>query len=328
MKFSDIIGQDAIKTHLQRAARLKQPSQAYILEGEKLSGKKTLANTFAAALLCERGGEEPCGECHSCKMAASGSHPDIIHVERDKKSNEIKIGEIRSQVTEDVGLRPYYGAYKVYIIDEAEKINLPSQNALLKTLEDPPDYAVLFLLATSMDGFLQTVLSRCVKLSLTPLPDIQVTNWLMRNESIPEYEAKVISAFAQGNLGKAQSLAGSENFAQMRGQVVELLSHLDSRASDQLLADADALEEAYREQMTEIFDFFVIWYRDVLVYKALKEKDALTYQEEAYAIMQAARRLSYRKLKENLAAIAKAREHLAERVGSGRVMQQLLLEIQ
>lgn len=327
MKFSDIIGQDAIKTHLQRAVRLKQPSQAYILEGEKLSGKKTLANAFAAALLCERGGDEPCGECHSCKMAVSGNHPDIIRVTREKKSNEIKIGDIRAQVTENVGLRPYYGAFKVYIIDEAEKINLPSQNALLKTLEDPPDYAVLLLLTTSMDGFLQTVLSRCVKLSLTPLPDTQVTGWLMRNENMPEYEAKVISAFAQGNLGKAHSLAESEDFAQMRGRVVELLSHLDDRAPDQLLAEADELDKSYQERMTEIFDFFVIWYRDVLVYKALEEKDALTYQEEAYAITQAARRLSYRKLKGNLAAIAKAREHLAERVGSGRVMQQLLLEI-
>ncbi|MBR1634628.1 MAG: DNA polymerase III subunit [Lachnospiraceae bacterium] len=327
MKFSDIIGQDAVKAHLQRAVRLKQPSQAYILEGEKLSGKKTLANAFAAALLCERGGDEPCGECHSCKMAASGNHPDIIRVMREKKSNEIKIGEIRTQVTEDVAVRPYYGPYKIYIIDEAEKINLPSQNALLKTLEDPPAYAVLLLLATSMDGFLQTVLSRCIKLSLTPLSDVQVTGWLMRNENMPEYEAKVISAFAQGNLGKAGSLAESEDFAQMRQTVVELLAHMDDRAPDQLLADADALDEAYRERMTEIFDFFVIWYRDVLVYKALEKKEALTYQEDAYAISQAARRLSYRKLKANLAAIAKAREHLAERVGSGRVMQQLLLEI-
>ena len=327
MKFSDIIGQDAVKAHLQRAVRLKQPSQAYILEGEKLSGKKTLANAFAAALLCERGGDEPCGECHSCKMAASGSHPDIIRVMREKKSNEIKIGEIRAQVTEDVAVRPYYGPYKIYIIDEAEKINLPSQNALLKTLEDPPAYAVLLLLATSMDGFLQTVLSRCIKLSLTPLSDVQVTGWLMRNENMPEYEAKVISAFAQGNLGKAGSLAESEDFAQMRRTVVELLAHMDDRAPDQLLADADALDEAYRERLTEIFDFFVIWYRDVLVYKTLEKKEALTYQEDAYAISQAARRLSYRKLKANLAAIAKAREHLAERVGSGRVMQQLLLEI-
>ena len=260
-------------------------------------------------------------------MAASGNHPDIIRVMREKKSNEIKIGEIRAQVTEDVAVRPYYGPYKIYIIDEAEKINLPSQNALLKTLEDPPAYAVLLLLATSMDGFLQTVLSRCIKLSLTPLSDVQVTGWLMRNENMPEYEAKVISAFAQGNLGKAGSLAESEDFAQMRQTVVELLAHMDDRAPDQLLADADALDEAYRERLTEIFDFFVIWYRDVLVYKALENKDSLIDQEEAYAIAQAARRLSYKKLKDSLDAVTKARQQLAVRVAGARVLQQLVLRL-
>ena len=326
MKFSDIIGQDALKAHLQGAVRKRQPSQAYIIEGEKRSGKKLVANTFAAALLCEEGGVEPCGKCHSCTMAASDNHPDIIHVTHEKP-NEIRIDEIRRQVTEDVALRPYYGSYKIYIIDEAEKINLPSQNALLKTLEDPPPYVVLLLLATGMDGFLQTVRSRCMKLSIAPLPDSLVIPWLTRTKSMPEYEARVISAFAQGNLGKADLLADSEDFTAMRQSVVSLLGHLPEQPPDLLLAEAEAMEEAYRDRMTELFDFFVIWYRDVLVYKALENKDSLIDQEEAYAIAQAARRLSYKKLKDSLDAVTKARQQLAVRVAGARVLQQLVLRL-
>ncbi len=326
MKFSDIIGQQELKAHLQGAVKRSSPRQAYIFEGEKYSGKKMLAGVFAAALQCEKGGIEPCGECHYCKMAQSGSHPDIIRVNHERP-NEIVVDEIREQLVEDVSLRPYYGPYKIYIIDEADRMNMAAQNAVLKTLEDPPEYIVILLLAERIQAFLPTILSRCMKLSVTPLSDEQIKNYLMRSHRLPEYEAAMITAFAAGNLGKADRLASGEEFGGMRSSVAELLSHIDEQPADWLMDKAEQIVSEYKGRESELFDFFVIWYRDVLLYKALNDKERLIWQEESYTISREAAGMSYKRLLICFEDISSARKQLAARVTAPRVMQQLLIRL-
>lgn len=135
--FQDIIGQEQIKEHLRNALSSGKVSHAYIINGEKSSGKEFIAKVFAMALQCEKGGEEPCQECHACKQALSGNHPDIIHVTHEKP-NTVSVDDIRAQVNNDVAIKPYSGPYKVYIVNEAEKMTSQAQNAILKTLEEPP----------------------------------------------------------------------------------------------------------------------------------------------------------------------------------------------
>ncbi len=171
--FQDIIGQDRIKEHLRSALSTGKVSHAYILNGEKSSGKEFIAKVFAMALQCEKGGVEPCQECRSCRQALSGNQPDIIRVIHEKP-NTISVDDIREQVNSDVGVKPYSSARKVYIINEAEKMTAQAQNALLKTLEEPPEYAVLLLLTANVDALLPTILSRCVQLNMKPAPDMLV----------------------------------------------------------------------------------------------------------------------------------------------------------
>ena len=133
--FQDIYGQEAMKEHLQNAIRLGKVSHAYIINGERNSGKEFIARIFARTLQCERGGIEPCGECHSCKQAESGNQPDIIRVTHEKP-NSIGVEDIRSQVNNDIVIKPYSSPYKIYIINEGEKMTVQAQNALLKTLEE------------------------------------------------------------------------------------------------------------------------------------------------------------------------------------------------
>ena len=135
--FKEIVGHEEIIQHLQNAIRLGKVSHAYILSGETGSGKKTLANTFAMTLQCEQKSTDPCLECRSCKKAASRNHPDIIYITHEKP-NSIGIEDIRTQLIEDVQIKPYCSSYKIYIVDEAEKLTLQAQNALLKTIEEPP----------------------------------------------------------------------------------------------------------------------------------------------------------------------------------------------
>ena len=156
--FSEILGHEQIIEHLQNAIKLQKVSHAYILDGEEGAGKKLLARAFAQTLQCERGGVDPCGECHSCKQAQSGNQPDIIEVTHEKPAS-IGVEDIRGQLCSDIQIKPYSSPYKIYIVDEAEKMTVQAQNALLKTIEEPPAYGVIMLLTTNADAFLPTILS-------------------------------------------------------------------------------------------------------------------------------------------------------------------------
>ena len=154
--FEQVIGQRLAVSHLQNAVRTGRVSQAYLISGEKGAGKMKLALAFAAALLCaqpkqENGGPEPCGECHSCVQIQAGSHPDVVLLTNERVGAATKTGTLGVAlarfVQADVSVKPYYGPYKIYIIPNAENLNQQAQNALLKTLEEPPAYAVFLLLA-------------------------------------------------------------------------------------------------------------------------------------------------------------------------------------
>ena len=204
--FDHIIGHSDVVEHLKNAMKMDKVSHAYIFNGEKGCGKKTLAREFAKALQCQGEGERPCGQCQSCRQADGHNQPDIIEVSHDKP-NTIGVDDIREQVVGDVQVRPYSSPYKVYIIPEAEKMNQQAQNALLKTIEEPPEYVVILLLTTNAASFLPTILSRCVMLNMKPASDELVRHFLMEHVQIPDYEADICVAFAQGNIGKAERLA-------------------------------------------------------------------------------------------------------------------------
>ncbi len=137
--FSSIIGQEAIKDHFQNALRTGSVSHAYIISGEKESGKELITRTFAAALQCDdlqerKGLLEPCGACLSCLQVQSGNQPDIIVWPR-KEYPKYKVKEDIRAFLPDVQIRPYRSPWKIYILEDAETLNVQCQNALLKTLD-------------------------------------------------------------------------------------------------------------------------------------------------------------------------------------------------
>ena len=209
--FSDIIGHNQIVDHLKNAIRMGKVSHAYILNGESSAGKMMLAEAFAMALQCESGNDESCMNCRSCHQAAERNQPDIIYLTHEKP-NVISVDDIRHQLNNDIVIKPYSSKYKIYIVDEAEKMNVQAQNALLKTIEEPPAYGVILLLTTNADAFLPTILSRCITLNLKSVNEDLIKDYLMKKYQIPDYQADVCAAFAQGNVGKAIKLASSESF--------------------------------------------------------------------------------------------------------------------
>ena len=203
--FQDIVGHKQIIEHLKNAEKLNKVSHAYIFSGEKGSGKKLLASRFAELLQCEAEGEKPCGKCRSCRQAESGNHPDIIRITHEKP-NTISVDDIREQLVGDVQIKPYQSKYKIYIVPDAEKMNVQAQNALLKTIEEPPAYAVILFLTTNAFSFLPTILSRCVVLNMKPVPDQEVRKYLMEHVEVPDYQADIAVAFAQGKHRKSRQI--------------------------------------------------------------------------------------------------------------------------
>lgn len=157
IEFSEIIGHEDIIQHFKRSIEMGKVSQGYIINGEEGSGKKTLTRAIIKTLECEEGGTEPCCKCKSCKQMDTDNQPDVTWVTHDKP-NVISVEEIRDQVNKDITIKPYSSRYKIYVIDDAQLLNANAQNALLKTIEEPPEYAIIFLLTSNIDKILPTII--------------------------------------------------------------------------------------------------------------------------------------------------------------------------
>lgn len=324
-KFQDIVGQDKLKGHLQGAISMHKVSHAYIINGEKSAGKEFIAGIFAMALQCEKQEVEPCGECHSCKQALSNNHPDIIRVTHEKPGT-ISVDDIRSQINKDVAIKPYSGPYKIYIMSEAEKMTVQAQNALLKTLEEPPEYAVILLLTANANSLLSTILSRCVVLNMKPVKDELIRDFLMREMQLPDYKANVCVAFARGNVGKARLLANSEEFDNIKNEAVTLLKYLGDMEINEVISAIKKIGE-YKFDVQDYLDILAIWYRDVLLFKATKDIDQLIFKEEIQAIKKAAGKSTYEGIANIIEAMETAKRRLNANVNFELTMELLLLTI-
>ena len=321
--FEEILGNEMVKDHFKRAIENHKISHAYILTGEAGMGRKSIANAFAMTLLCEKGGSEPCMTCHSCKQVMSGNHPDLIYVKHEKPGS-IGVDDVREQINDTIMIRPYSSYYKIYIVDEAEKMTVQAQNALLKTIEEPPSYAVIILITTNQEAFLPTILSRCVQMKLKPLKDFTIKSYLTQNLHIPEKDADICAAFARGNLGKAIHLASSDEFKELFQKVMVLVKNVGTMDISMLL---DCIREMKEQNFDigEVLDLMQFWYRDVLMFKVTKDMNLLIFKNEYKMINETGEKVDYAGLEAILAAIDTARTRLNANVNMELVMELLLL---
>ena len=346
MTWNDVVGLTQLTDNLQNAIKHNKISHAYLIQGEKLSGKRMIADIFARALQCEAGkaptahqetlfdapaqyqGPPPCNQCRACKQAVNGNHPDIIYVTHEKP-NVISVDNIRQQVNGDIDIKPYSGEYKIYIIDEAEKMNVQAQNALLKTLEEPPAYAVILLLATRAEAMLQTILSRCVVLNIKPVPEDLIKKYLMQKVEIPDYRASICASFARGNVGRAIELASNEVFDHMKSSVLGLLKHISELEINQIAAEVKKISEE-KFDTNDYLDLCFIWYRDVLLYKACGDFDSkcpIIFKEDMTALASAAGYYSYDAIEKIIHAIGRARSRIAANVNFDLTMELMFLDM-
>ena len=199
MYFKDIIGQEFAKKYLTNSINKDKVSHAYLFEGMNGVGKKTLAKEFAKTLI---------------KVDKLENSPDYISIEPEGSS--IKIAQIRKLQT-DVLVKPH-SDYKIYIINKAEKMTVESQNALLKTLEEPPAYVIIILITSNKNSLLDTIKSRCEIIKFLPVSFIQTKKYL-EDMGIEERKASILATFSRGSISKALELSESADFMLMREDI-------------------------------------------------------------------------------------------------------------
>ena len=321
--FKDVVGHRDIINYIKNAVKMDQVSHAYIMNGERGAGKKLLAYLFAMTLLCEEGGEEPCNTCHSCRQAETGNHPDIIRVTHEKP-NSISVDDIREQVNNTIMIKPYQGPYKVYIIDHADLMTPQAQNALLKTIEEPPQYAVLMLLTENAEALLPTINSRCVMLRLRYIKDKLIKKYLMESLKVPDYKADLCTAFAQGNMGHAIMLANSEHFNEIREEAVQMLRNIHEMELSEIIETVNRIT-VYKVEISDYLDIIMVWYRDVLLYKATRDIETVVFKDQIDDIREQARKSSYEGIQLIISSLDKAKARLKANVNFDLVMELLFL---
>ncbi len=323
--FKDVVGHRDIIQYIKDAVGQNKVSHAYILNGQRGSGKKMLAKLFAMTLQCESDGPEPCGECRSCIQANSGNQPDIITVKHEKPAS-ISVDDVRTQINGDIMIKPYSSPYKIYIVPEADLMTVQAQNAILKTIEEPPEYAVIFLLTENADSLLPTIRSRCVMLKLRNIKDKLVKKYLMEQMQVPDYQADLCAAFAQGNIGRAIMLAKSEHFNEIKEDAIQLMKYIDEMELSEIVAAIKEINK-YKLEVADYLDIMTIWYRDVLLYKATKDVGGLVFGDQLKFIKQKASKSSYEGLETILESIEKAKVRIKANVNFDLLMELLLLTI-
>ena len=208
--------------------------------------------------------------------------------------------------------------------DEADKLSVQAQNALLKTIEDPPSYAVIFLLTENAGTLLPTIRSRCVLLDLKPVSSQIIKRYLMEDLEIPEYRADICTAFAQGNVGKAKRLALSDNFGEMLDHVLHVVKYISEMEVGDLIEDLKKISE-YKMEINDYLDLLTIWYRDVLLFKATRDADSMIFSDELISIRKKASESSYEGLGQIIEALEKAKQRLKANVNFDLTMELLLL---
>lgn len=323
--FEDIYGYETIKEHLQNAVVMDKVSHAYIISGNLGSGKKTIARILAKTLQCEEGGKNPCNHCHSCVQADTNNQPDIIWI-RHEKPTSIGIDDIRDQLIADIQIKPYSSKYKIYIIDEAEKLTIQAQNALLKTIEEPPAYGIVIMLSKNADIFLQTILSRCVVLDLKPLSDSLVENYIKDHISCGDYERKFAARFARGCIGRAISILESEEFSELKSQVIDLVKHAKDMSSVEIMNSVNKASE-YKLIIDDYLDLLNVWFRDVLIFKSTANTNLIIFSDEISSIKTQAETISYEGLEDILNSIDKVKVRLQANVNFDLTFELLIMAI-
>ena len=306
MYFDNIIGQDFAKKYLTNSIKKNKINHAYMFEGPSGVGKNTMARELATTLL---------------EMENLFNSPDYIEITPD--GNSIKIAQIR-KLQSDILVKPYK-SYKIYVIDEAQKMTVEAQNALLKTLEEPPKYAIIILITNNKESLLDTIKSRCEIIKFTPIPLVEVADYLTQT-GVDKNRASLLANFSRGSMQKAIELSESEDFHIMRDEVQKYVeTFLTGSMLD--IMDIQSSIEKYKDNITNVLDLLVNYFRDIMMVKENVDSSMIINLDRLVFIKNMSTKITYSQLSKIIDIIEETKNKLRSNCNFNISIQVMTLNI-
>ena len=272
MYFDNIIGQDFAKKYLTNSINKNKINHAYMFEGIDGIGKKKFSQELSKILL---------------ETENVDSSPDYINIHPD--GNSIKIAQIRKLQT-DIIIKPHK-KYKIYIINQADSMTVEAQNALLKTLEEPPEYAIIILITSNKGALLDTIKSRCEIIKFLPISILDLNKYLI-NKGIDENRAQLLSTFARGSIEKAIELSESADFTIMRDEIQTYIETMLDKDIIDILEIPTSMEK-YKKDSISILDILINYFRDIMLLKENVDKSMLINIDKLTFLQNMSKKITY-----------------------------------
>ena len=295
---------------------------ATLIVGPPNIGKTTVAHTFAQALNCTGTQPVPCGECVSCRKVDSGNHPDVRIL--DAPDQTLRISEVR-ELQRELSLSPHEGRWRVAVLSNFERATVEAANALLKTLEEPPDQVTLILTATGVGVLLPTIVSRCQVLSLRPLSTSLVKEALISHWNADPEQAELLAHLSNGRLGWAVQALEDESLLARRNEYLDDLASLMSKRRVERLAYAAELSRNPK-LVREVLALWLGWWHDVLLLVSGSHVATNNVDREAM-LHQQAKQVTIRQAQRMVAQLRSTIGSLDKNVNVRLAMEVLLLSL-
>lgn len=322
MDFSEIIGHEKVIEGLRKAIRNHSISHSYLFEGEEGIGKRRVAYALAKTLLCKEEGDSPCNSCTSCRKFDGGNHPDFFLIEPEK--DIIRVHQIEGLIKE-ITTSPLESKRKIFIIDDSHKFNKESANKFLKTLEEPPSYVNIILISSNPSSILPTILSRVQTIKFQPVEYERVVGLLTRDYGKSLEEAKFIAEFTKGAIGKARSLAEDDSFFQRRNEIINIIQGLLQGDKTKAFSSLGFFNQ-HKEIIDELLDIFLLWFRDLLIYKEIGENH-LIINKDKLEYLSAQSNVNSNRINDIIVRIQETKDNIKRNVNYQLAIETMLLYI-
>lgn len=324
-EFRKILGNENIIKSLKNSVKNNTLAHSYILDGGEKTGKETISKCFAKLISCEKSLDEPCGICSSCCSFESYNNPDVIYIKANKK--RLGVEDVREKILKNVETKPFKYRYKIFIIKDAHTMTIQAQNAILKTIEEPPEFAIFILLSKNCNLFLPTVLSRCILFKIKPLGSKLIEKYLEEHSQIFKDEKNITlyTAYSEGSIGKAMEIATSDDFFELRKNIINEIRNLEKLNLIDMYKAVERIEN-YKENIQNVLDIFLLTYRDCLIFKIYSDYEK-TIQKDIIDIIEEISKLTVKNLVGKIEAILKAKLYLNQNANFNMVIECLLLKL-
>lgn len=276
MDYKDIIGHEDIIKTLKKSIENKNINHSYLFEGEEGIGKKMVAYVFSKTLLCKEKGLEPCNNCTSCSKFDSGNHPDFHIIEPEKKS--INIDVVRDLIKK-MSTSPFESNKKIFLIEDSDLMRVEGQNAILKTLEEPPHYVNIILISSKPNNLLSTILSRVQSIKFYPIKPKKVVEFLLNTYDLDEEKIRFVAELTKGGIGKSKKLIEKEDFFEMRDWIIKTMIDLGNGDKTKVFNSMEVFEK-HKESIDDILDIIIYWFRDLIIYKEVGKSSLIINQDK------------------------------------------------